>query len=86
LADLWVEETLRELLGRLLQAQRESFRRIETLSSKRASTRQELWRRLNRARDFIRAQFHRSLTLSEIASVACLSPFHFLRGFRKPFT
>jgi len=41
--------------------------------------------RLCRARDFVAAHYTRRLRLSEAASVACLSPFHFHRLFAKAF-
>jgi AraC-like DNA-binding protein len=85
LPDLVVEETLRDLLARMLQAQRETFREIDHLTALRVSTRKELWRRLNRARDFIRARFDTPLTLSQMSAIACLSPFHFLRAFKAAF-
>ena len=85
LSDLSVEQKLRELLARMLRAQDDALRESNALPARRASTREELWRRLNRSRDFIRARFESALTLSEIASAACLSSFHFLRGFKAIF-
>jgi AraC-like DNA-binding protein len=85
LPDLVVEETLRELLAQMLHAQRSAFRQMDNLTALRAATRAELWRRLSRARDFIRARSSEKLTLAEMAAVACLSPFHFLRGFKAAF-
>jgi AraC-like DNA-binding protein len=85
LPDLWVEQELRALLARMLQAQEVARRESDALPAQRASTREELWRRLSRGRDFIHARFDSALTLSEMASAACLSPFHFLRGFKAVF-
>jgi AraC-like DNA-binding protein len=85
LPDVLVEQRLRGLLARMLIAQRATLREIDGFPGRRAATRHELWRRLNRARDFIRAQSHLPLTLSEIAVVAALSPFHFLRAFKTAF-
>jgi AraC-like DNA-binding protein len=85
LPDLWVEQKLWQLLGRMLHAQDQALRQSEVLPARRASTREELWRRLNRGRDFIHARFESALTLSEIAATSCLSPFHFLRGFKAVF-
>ena len=85
LPDLWVEQKLRQLLARMLEAQNDALRKSDALPARRASTRQELWRRLNRGRDFIHARFASALTLPEIAAAACLSPFHFLRGFKAVF-
>jgi AraC-like DNA-binding protein len=53
--------------------------------SRRASTRSEITRRLNRARDFIHAEAHRRLVLADIADVACLSAHHFHRLFATAF-
>jgi AraC-like DNA-binding protein len=85
LSDLWVEQKLRQLLARMLQAQDDSLCERDALAAQRLATREELWRRLNRGRDFIHARFESALTLPEIASAACLSPFHFLRGFKAVF-
>lgn len=85
LPDLWVEQRLRQLLARMLRAQSAARCESDALPAQRASTREELWRRLNRGRDFIHARFESALTLPEIASAACLSPFHFLRGFKAVF-
>jgi AraC-like DNA-binding protein len=85
LPDLWLEQQLRQLLACMLEVQNEAFRESNGLGARRATTREELWRRLNRARDFIHAHFDSALTLSAIASAACLSPFHCLREFRALF-
>src|SRR6266699_4341804 len=85
LPDIWVEQRLWQLLARMLRAQNDGLRESDSLPARRASTREELWRRLNRGRDFIHARFGSALTLSEIATAACLSPFHFLRGFKAVF-
>ncbi len=80
-----LEEKLRLLLARMLEAQHRAKRGMESLSSQRASTREELWRRLNRARDFLRARAHTQVTVSDAAAAASLSPFHFVRTFKAAF-
>jgi AraC-like DNA-binding protein len=85
LPDMWVEERLRELLACMLRARDEAVRESDALSARRTSTREELWRRLNRGRDFIQARFETTLTISDIACAACLSPSHFLREFKAVF-
>jgi len=57
LPDTWVEQRLRQLLARMLQAQNDALRESDALPARRVSTREELWRRLNRGRDFIHARF-----------------------------
>ncbi len=83
--DNWLEEKLRELLAAMLQSQEAVKRRTDELPAVRASTREELWRRVNRARDFLHAHLGARVTISEVAAVACLSPFHLLRTFQSAF-
>jgi AraC-like DNA-binding protein len=84
-SSLWLEQQLGHLLARMLQAQSHALRESDALPARRPATREELWRRVNRGRDFIHARFESALTLEAIASAACLSPFHFLRAFKALF-
>jgi AraC-like DNA-binding protein len=43
------------------------------------------FRRLVRARDFAAARFDRPISVSDLAAVACLSPWHFHRLFTAAF-
>jgi AraC-like DNA-binding protein len=83
--DEWLEEKLRELLASMLGAQRAVKRETDNLPAVRASTREELWRRVNRARDFLHAHLGSQISLSDVAAEACLSPFHLLRTFQAAF-
>ena len=83
--DDWLEEALRELLSAMVRTQRGVKQRTNALPAVRASTREELWRRVNRARDFLHANLGSSIKLSEVATAACLSPFHLLRTFQSAF-
>lgn len=85
IADDWVEEKLRELLAAMLRTQDSVKREMEKLPAVRLSTRVELWRRVNRARDFLHAHLGAPIKLSEVAAAACLSPFHLLRTFQTAF-
>lgn len=58
---------------------------IESLKVVKASTRQALFQRLERARGFLHANDSRSVTLGELAAVASLSQFHLARYFRLAF-
>ena len=51
----------------------------------RASTREELHRRLLRGKHALDKAFDQRQTLAEIARIACLSPFHFHRAFTLAF-
>lgn len=83
--DSWLEEKLRELLAAMLQTQEAVKRRANELPAVRASTREELWRRINRARDFLHAHLGSQVRLAEVGAAACLSPFHLLRTFQCAF-
>jgi AraC-like DNA-binding protein len=83
--DGWLEEKLRGLLAAMLASQHALKREVSTLPGVRASTREELWRRVNRARDYLHAHLAAPVSLSEVAAAACLSPFHLLRVFQAVF-
>jgi len=83
--DEWLEEKLRELLAAMLRTQSTVKHATNELPAVRASTRKELWRRVNRARDFLHAHLGSPIKLSEVAAAACLSPFHLLRTFQAAF-
>lgn len=81
----WLEEQNHRLIERLLLVHREIGREIEQLPAARASTRVEIYQRLHRARDFMRASLHEPIDLEQIAKVAWFSPHHFLRQFKLAF-
>jgi AraC-like DNA-binding protein len=83
--DGWLEEKLRELLASMLASQNMIKREIGNLQAVRSSTREELWRRANRARDYLHTHLSAPIALSDVAAAACLSPFHLLRVFRAVF-
>ncbi|MEK7727908.1 MAG: AraC family transcriptional regulator [candidate division KSB1 bacterium] len=81
----WMQEQFHLLMQQLLQVQRGAYKEAAALPAARAATREELYRRLHRARDFMQASWQQPLALEELARVACLSPNHFLRSFRQLF-
>jgi AraC-like DNA-binding protein len=81
----WIQEQLHKIMQRLLRAHRQIYKEVEALHAVRASTREELYRRLHRARDYAHAMLDKSISLDEMAQIACLSPNHFLRTFRQIF-
>jgi AraC family transcriptional regulator len=81
----WIREQLQFILQRLLRVHQRTCREVEALPALRATTREELYRRLYRAKDFIASSFDQPLTIYAMARVACLSPTHFLRTFRQVF-
>lgn len=81
----WLEEQMRRVMQLLLEVHRKTLREALTINAVRPGTREELYRRLFRAKDFIVASFDQPVTLKEMAGIACLSPNHFLRSFRQAF-
>jgi AraC-like DNA-binding protein len=81
----WLTEQFHSIMQRLLQVHCNVYREVEKLPAVRATTREEIYRRLYRARDYADALFHMPLTISELANVAALSPNHFLRTFKQMF-
>lgn len=65
----------------LVRTHSEFLRRIARLPALRASTREELGRRVAMATAFLHANADRNVRLAEAARAACLSPFHFHRLF-----
>jgi AraC-like DNA-binding protein len=81
----WIQEQLHKIMQRLLRIHRQICKEVEALDAVRASTREELYRRLHRAKDYAHAMFDQPVTLDDMAQIACLSPNHFLRTFRQIF-
>ena len=81
----WYEEQLHNMMQQLLHVHRNVCREMATLPALRATTREEIYRRIYRARDYIAASIDQPLTLNEMARVACLSPNHFMRTFKQVF-
>jgi AraC-like DNA-binding protein len=81
----WLEETLRDLYRRMLHTQGLIANEIAGIDAARLSTRVELYKRLHRARDYMHAYLDHPITIEDMAAVAYLSPYHFLRAFRAAF-
>jgi AraC family transcriptional regulator len=65
----------------LVRAQCDVAARVARVPALRASTREELARRVGIATAFLHANLDRNVSIAEAARVACLSPFHFHRLF-----
>jgi AraC-like DNA-binding protein len=78
-----VEEAFVRLGEALLAHGREDLpAQIGRVPASRSSTRAECHRRVAMARDYLHAHVDRPLELSDMASHACLSPYHFHRLFK----
>jgi AraC family transcriptional regulator len=83
--DAWLEDQFLAIAAALSKVHRESGRRAARIPAKKCSTRAELYRRLLRGKDYMDSFSAGHLHLQEIASQACLSPYHFHRLFREVF-
>jgi len=75
-----------QLIPKLIKLQQDVTDSIaDSFLSVRVATRIELYRRLHLTREYILSNLHRDLTLDQLAQVACMSPYHFLRRFTELF-
>jgi AraC family transcriptional regulator len=85
LSDMELEELLTDLLLHLIEQNTDIGKQVNTLDAEKLSTREELYRRLIRATDYMAAHYARTVSLDELAGIACLSKFHFMRMFKAVF-
>jgi len=81
----WLDEQFHVLAQQVVTTRADVQRAIARVPARRASTREELHRRLQRGREFIHAHFDRTLCLDDMSRAACLSPHHFHRLFHGAF-
>lgn len=79
---IWLDELLHNLAQRLLQVHRQVTKEMLKLPSLKASTREELYKRVQIGQDYMSAYYDYPLTLASISEAACLSPNHFLRSYK----
>jgi AraC family transcriptional regulator len=82
---LLLEEQLAGILVYLLQVHRSVLKEVEKLPATKRATQLEIYKRLCYSVDYLEANYSREITLDELAQVACLSKFHYLRSFRACF-
>src|SRR3954466_12800938 len=82
---VWLEDRFYELAEAVVQLNGEVARSVESVSAVRTGTREELYRRLHRGRDFLSSCYDSRVTVATAARAAKLSPAHFHRQFRGLF-
>ena len=80
---LEMEERLSDVLLEVYSIQQRSDASAERVPARKRSTRHEVYRRLLLSMAFMDGNCTRSLSLAEIAAVAWMSPYHYLRTFRQ---
>lgn len=83
--DIDLDTLYGDLLTRLIYLRSGISSDIEGLKHRRQSTRVELYRRLNIARDYMLANLSQKVTVEQAAKAACLSEHHFKREFKYLF-
>ena len=80
-----LEENFYEIAGEMVRQHKDADSAAAKLPALRPSTRQELYLRLLRGRDYLLSSLDQPIQLSDIAQAACLSPYHFHRTFTRAF-
>ncbi len=81
--ELWYEEQLQMLLGRLIDAEHRFRNSAASITLVQPSTRDELHRRVRIAADYIQSSYTRPITLDDIAAAAHLSKYYLVRLFQQ---
>lgn len=82
LTDMMTEELLSSMLH-----QQELIRKdIASVDNIKVATREEIYSRLTTAVDYIYSYYSKDIKLDELAMVACMSKFHFLRLFKQVYS
>jgi AraC family transcriptional regulator len=71
------------LAERLVESQYQTNLLINNLGNEKASTREELYRRMSIARNYIEEHYLQEISLDQLASLAMTSKYHFLRCFKE---
>lgn len=74
-----------QLLNSILQQNNNTLFDTKRLTSKKKSTREELYQRVLFVKDFIDCNYHKNLRLKELANIGMLSENHLLRNFNQIF-
>lgn len=80
-----IAELYHHLLEKLFLLNNDVKQEIQNVSADRFSTKQELYKRLHYAKDYIDSCYANEISLYDLAAVTLMNPAHFLRQFRKYF-
>jgi len=73
------------LLESMFQFQADISEQINRVNARTHTTREELFRRVLTAKEFMHDSWQSDLSLNTVAQHACLSPYHFHRSFQEAF-
>ncbi|MFN0173148.1 MAG: AraC family transcriptional regulator [Saprospiraceae bacterium] len=69
----------------MFQFQEDISKQINRVNARTRTTREELFRRVLNAKEFMHDSWQSDLSLNTVAQQACLSPYHFHRSFQEAF-
>jgi AraC family transcriptional regulator len=82
---LLLQEQMSSLVVHLGAVHQDTLSHLDRLAAIRPATRNEIYRRVSRARDYLHGNLSQEVQLEDMASIACMSRYHFLRAFRQTF-
>lgn len=83
--DQWLDEELFLMLKVLFEIHKQVGEEIQNIPAVKRSTKIEVYKRINDAKDYIDDNFCSEIKIEDAAKAACMSSFHFLRLFKKVF-
>jgi AraC family transcriptional regulator len=83
--DVFLDEAFENILTQLLMMQKDIHLKISSIDKVKASTRLEIYKRLNWALEFVNDHFQEDIQVDHLAAQSCLSSFHFKRLFKEFF-
>ena len=81
----WLENQVMLAARDLLAIEERTEREIARVPAARPATREEIFKRVCRAREFLYASQDQAVRLEDASRAACLSPYHLHRAFRQAF-
>ena len=78
-------ETAYALLENLILLHKKTDIEIDNIKAKRRTTKEELYKRLSLAKDYMDCFFYDEISLDDLSKICFLNPFYLLREFRKNF-
>jgi AraC-like DNA-binding protein len=74
-----------EIASQLLQSQMDIRKNINSISRERPGTREEIFRRVEIAKDFIHDNLNKKFSLDELAGISLMSKYHLIRSFKEVY-
>lgn len=81
----WLDEELYLMLKVLFEIHKQVGEEIKQIPAAKRSTKIELYKRINNAKDYIDNNYCNEIKIEDAAKAACMSNFHFLRLFKNVF-